>query len=294
MEWEETGWRCGIKYLGFNEEASVSEVIFGVMQGHVKKDLSPEENAIARKSDQKGNVCQSTASDFLGLSWTLLDLLGLVTLNTVQNTIASLCNHLLLFLETEIDPLAVKLENDEEDDLMQLEADAFMMDGEEEELEEDLKDVMKDLNVLPDKCEVPQPDLLPTVTNDDIRDIKKMTVAAQMLKHVGELQTQAMGIINELVEKNPTLTGLQAIIAPAAQTVPNTSIPPTLVSGVSYNPPQTIDLNSIIKPKYIKNMLNDDGNYHSTICDYYSKHWNKTNKHMGIEHFKIKYGPCPF
>ena len=163
------------------------------------------------------------------------------------------------FLETEIDPLAVKLENDDEDDQMQLEADAFMMDGEEEELEEDLKDVMKDLNMLPDKCEVPQPDLLPTVTNDEARDIKKMTVAAQMLKCAGELQTQAMGIINELVEKNPTLTDLQAIIAPAAQTVPNLSTPPTLVSGVSYNPPQTIDLNSIIKPKYIKNMLNDDG-----------------------------------
>ena len=65
---------------------------------------------------------------------------------------------------------------------MQLEADAFMMDGEEEELEEDLKDVMKDLNMLPDKCEVPQPDLFPTVTDDEARDIKKMTVAAQMSK----------------------------------------------------------------------------------------------------------------
>ena len=117
------------------------------------------------------------------------------------------------FLQTGIDPLAVKLENDDEEDLMLLEADAFMTDGEEEELEEDLKDVMKDLNMLPDKCDVPQPDLLPTVTYDEARDIKKMTVAAQMLKHVGELQTQAMGIINELVEKNPTLTGLQAIIA---------------------------------------------------------------------------------
>ena len=53
-----------------------------------------------------------------------------------------------------------------------------------------------------------------------------MTVAAQMLKHTGELQTRAMGIINELVEKNPTLAGLQAIIAPAAQTVPNLSTPP--------------------------------------------------------------------
>ena len=56
---------------------------------------------------------------------------------------------------------------------MQLEADAFMTDGEEEELEEDLKDVMKDLNMLPDKCEVPQPDLFLTVTDDEARDIKK-------------------------------------------------------------------------------------------------------------------------
>ena len=77
------------------------------------------------------------------------------------------------FLQTGIDPLTVKLENDDEDDLMQLEADAFMTDGEEEELQEDLKDVMKDLNMLPDKCDVPQPDLLPTVTNDEARDIKK-------------------------------------------------------------------------------------------------------------------------
>ena len=74
-----------------------------------------------------------------------------------------------------------------EDDLMQLEADAFKTDGEEEELEEDLKDVMKDLNMLPDKCEVLQPDLLLTVMDDEARDIKKMTVAAQMLKCVGEL-----------------------------------------------------------------------------------------------------------
>ena len=75
----------------------------------------------------------------------------------MQNTNTSLCN-ICLFFQRGIDPLAVKLENDEEDDIMQLEADAFMMDGEEEELEEDLKDVMKDLNMLPDKCEVPQPD----------------------------------------------------------------------------------------------------------------------------------------
>ena len=103
-----------------------------------------------------------------------------------------MCLFVTFLLQTGFNPLAVKLENDEEDDLMQLEADAFMMDGEEEELKEDLKDVMKDLNMLPVKCEVPQPDLL-TVTNDGTRDIKKMTVAAQMLKHAGELQTQAMG-----------------------------------------------------------------------------------------------------
>ena len=76
-----------------------------------------------------------------------------------------------------------------------------MMDGEEEELEKDLKDVMKHLNMLLDRCEVPQPDLLPTVTSDEARDIKKMTVATQMLKHAGELQTKAMGIIDKLVEK---------------------------------------------------------------------------------------------
>ena len=121
-----------------------------------------------------------------------------------------------------------------------------------------------------------------------------MTVAAQMLKCAGELQTWAMGIINELVEKNPTLAGHQAIIAPADQTVPNLSTLPTLISCVRSNPPQTIDLNPIIKPKYLKNVLNNDGNYHCTICDYYSKHWNKTDKHMQIEHLKIKYGPCPF
>ena len=185
-------------------------------------------------------------------------------------------------------------ENDEEDDLMQLEADAFMMDGEEEELEEDLKDVMKDLNMLPDKCEVPQPDLLLTVTDDEARDIKKMTVAAQMLKHADELQTHAMGIIDKLVEKNPTLAGLQALIAPAAQTVSNLSDVPTLVSDACGSPPQTIDLNPIIKPKYMKNALNAKGTYHCTICAYYSKHWNNTDKHMQIKHFKLKYRPCPF
>ena len=60
---------------------------------------------------------------------------------------------------------------------MQMKQDAFIMDGEEEDLEEDLKDVMKQLNILPDKCDVPQPDVLPTVTSEEARDIKKMTVA---------------------------------------------------------------------------------------------------------------------
>ena len=171
---------------------------------------------------------------------------------------------------------------------------AFMTDGEEEQLEEDLKDVMKDLNMLPDKCEVPQPDLLPTVTSDEARDIKKMTVAAQMLKRAGELQAKAMGIIDRLVEKNPNLAGLQAIIAPAAQTISNQSHVPAIASSACANLPQTIDLNPIMKPKYMRNVLNDEGNYHCTICDYYSKHWNNTDKHMHIEHFKFKYGPCIF
>ena len=111
---------------------------------------------------------------------------------------------------------------------------------------------------------------------------------------MGELQTQAMGIIDKLVEKNPTLAGLQAIIAPATQTVSNLSNVPTLVSGACGNPPQTIDLNPIIKPKYMKNALNAEGTYHCTICACYSKHWNNTDKHMQIEHFKLRYRPCPF
>ena len=162
---------------------------------------------------------------------------------------------------------------------MQLEADAFMTDGEEEELEEDLKDVMKDINMLPYKCNVPQPDLLLTVTSDEARYIKKITVTAQMLKCAGELQTQAMGIIDILVEKNPTLAGLQAIIAPAAQTASNLSDVPTLVSGACGNPPKTIDLTPIITPKYMKNALNAKGTYHCTICAYYSKHQNNMDKH---------------
>ena len=42
----------------------------------------------------------------------------------------------------------------------------------------------------------------------------------------------------------------------------------------------------------MKTALNAKGNYHCTICYYHSKHWNKTDKHMQIEHFKLKYGPC--
>ena len=174
-----------------------------------------------------------------------------------------------------------------------MEAEAFLMDG-EEELEDDLIDVMKYLNMLPEKCEVPQAGLFPTATDEVARDIKKMTVAAKMLKHVGELQTRAMDITDKLVKKNPTLAGLQAMIAPAALTVLNPSNVPAIASSTCANPPQTIDLNPIIKPKYIKNALNSKGNYHCTICDYYSNHWNKTDKHMQIEHFKLKYGPCPF
>ena len=77
VEWEETGWRHGIKYLGFSEEASVSEVIFGVMQGHVKKDMSPEENALYKKVIEKvmfTNLLHPTSLVHLGLSWTFLDL----------------------------------------------------------------------------------------------------------------------------------------------------------------------------------------------------------------------------
>ena len=44
----------------------------------------------------------------------------------------------------------------------------------------------------------------------------------------------------------------------------------------------------------MKNVLNDEGTYHCTICANYSKHWNNTDKYMQIEHFKLKYGPCPF
>ena len=65
MEWEETGWRCGIKYLGFNEEATVSEVIFRVMKGQVNKDMSPEENALYETEIEK----VPTSLVYLGISW---------------------------------------------------------------------------------------------------------------------------------------------------------------------------------------------------------------------------------
>ena len=65
MESEETGWRHGIKYLGFNEEASVSEVISGVMKGQVNKDMSPEENALYETVIEK----VPTSLVYLGLSW---------------------------------------------------------------------------------------------------------------------------------------------------------------------------------------------------------------------------------
>ena len=129
---------------------------------------------------------------------------------------------------------------------MEMEAEAFLMDSEEEELEDYLKDVMKYLSMLPDKCDVSQPGLFPTAMDEEARDIKKMTVAAQILKCAGELQTWAMDIIDKLVEKNPTLAGLQAIMAPAAQTVSNPSNVPAIASSAYANPPQTIDLNPII------------------------------------------------
>ena len=42
-----------------------------------------------------------------------------------------------------------------------------------------------------------------------------MTIAAQMLKRAGELQKRAMTMIENVVKDNPTMAGLQAIIAPA-------------------------------------------------------------------------------
>ena len=42
----------------------------------------------------------------------------------------------------------IKLKDEEEEDLLHMEVDAFQTDGKEEELKENLKD-MKDLNMLP-------------------------------------------------------------------------------------------------------------------------------------------------
>ena len=73
VEWEETGWRHGIKYLGFNEGASVSEVIFGVMKGQVNKDMSPEENptyeTVIEKVLPSNLPYYSTSLVYLGCSW---------------------------------------------------------------------------------------------------------------------------------------------------------------------------------------------------------------------------------
>ena len=69
--------------LGFNEEASVSEVIFRVMQGHVKKDMSPKENALYEKVIEKAQYCLPIYH-IIRLPWSILDSLGLVTSNTVQ------------------------------------------------------------------------------------------------------------------------------------------------------------------------------------------------------------------
>ena len=66
----------------------------------------------------------------------------------------------------------IKLEDEEEDDLLHMEADAFQTDGEEEELEENLKDMMKDLNILPKTCEVPQPTVFPVASDSEARGKK--------------------------------------------------------------------------------------------------------------------------
>ena len=67
----------------------------------------------------------------------------------------------------------VKLEDEEEDDLLHMEADDFQTDGEEEELEENLEDIVKDLNMLPKTCEVPQLTVFPVASDTEARDLKK-------------------------------------------------------------------------------------------------------------------------
>ena len=119
-----------------------------------------------------------------------------------------------------------------------------------------------------------------------------------MLKRAGELQKKATTMIENVVEHNPTMAGLQAIIAQAVGQVVSlqSEIPspgPSVPAACS-NPPQIVDINPVIKPRYKKDALNGQGSYHCTVCDFHSKYWNKTDKHMHVEHFKLKYGPCPF
>ena len=194
----------------------------------------------------------------------------------------------------------IKLEDEEEDDLLHMEVDAFQTDG-KEELEENLKDIMKDLNILPKTCEVPQLTVFPVASDSEARNIKKMTIATQMLKQAGELrkknQKKAMTMIENVVKDNPTMAGLQAIIAPAVRQA--VSLQGKIQPGPSKpaacsNPPQILDINPIIKPSFKKDALNGQGSYYCTACDFHSKYWKATDKHMHIEHFKLKYGPCPF
>ena len=119
-----------------------------------------------------------------------------------------------------------------------------------------------------------------------------------MLKQAGELQQKAMTIIENVVKHNLTMAGLQAIIAPAVGQVvslqsENPLPVPSIQAGCS-NPLQIVDINPIIKLKYKKDALNGQGSYHCTVCDFHPKYWNKSDKHMCVEHFRLKYGPCPF
>ena len=102
-----------------------------------------------------------------------------------------------------VDPMDVTLEDEEEDDLLHMEADAFQTDG-KEEVEENLKDIMKDFNMLPKTSEVPQLTVFPVASDSEARDIKKMTIASQILKWVGELKQKAMTMIENVVKHNLT------------------------------------------------------------------------------------------
>ena len=68
----------------------------------------------------------------------------------------------------------IKLEDEEEDDLLHMEVNVFQTDG-KKELEKNLKDIMimKDLNMLPKTCEVPQLTVFPVASDSEARDIKK-------------------------------------------------------------------------------------------------------------------------